>query len=243
MTAAGEDESMKHVALILAGGSGQRMQQNVPKQFLHINEKPLLIYTLEAFQRHPEIEKILVVCIDGWHEMLRAYARQFQIDKLEWIISGGGTSQESIRNGVFFLERICGEEDIVVIHDGIRPLVEESVLTDVLKTCREHGNAVTSMPYNEQIFVKENEECTRQYIPRDTLRRVSTPQAYRFGKLAWGYRKAFAEGIGTGPSSYANTMMVDLGEQLYFAKGSDKNIKITTQDDLAILKALLYRKG
>ena len=102
---------MKHVALILAGGSGQRMQQNVPKQFLHINEKPLLIYTLEAFQRHPEIEKILVVCIDGWHEMLRAYARQFQIDKLEWIISGGGTSQESIRNGVFFLERICGEED------------------------------------------------------------------------------------------------------------------------------------
>ena len=102
MTAAGEDESMKHVALILAGGSGQRMQQNVPKQFLHINEKPLLIYTLEAFQRHPEIEKILVVCIDGWHEMLRAYARQFQIDKLEWIISGGGTSQESIRNGVFF---------------------------------------------------------------------------------------------------------------------------------------------
>ena len=150
MTAAGEDKSMKHVALILAGGSGQRMQQNVPKQFLHINEKPLLIYTLEAFQRHPEIEKILVVCIDGWHEMLRAYARQFQIDKLEWIISGGGTSQESIRNGVFFLERICGEEDIVVIHDGIRPLVEESVLTDVLKTCREHGNAVTSMPYNEQ---------------------------------------------------------------------------------------------
>jgi len=98
---------MKHVALILAGGSGQRMQQNVPKQFLHINEKPLLIYTLEAFQRHPEIEKILVVCIDGWHEMLRAYARQFQIDKLEWIISGGGTSQEANPNrGFFFLRKL-----------------------------------------------------------------------------------------------------------------------------------------
>lgn len=231
---------MTSIALILAGGSGQRMQQEIPKQFLPINDKPLVIYTLEAFQRHPEIDKILAVCIEGWHEALRAYCRQFHIDKLEWVVSGGTTSQESIRNGVFFLENHCEPDDLIVIHDGIRPLVEESVLSDVMEKCRIYGNGVTSMPYNEQIFVKENEEWTSQYVPRDQLRRVSTPQAYRFGKLAWAYHRAFEEGIGISPSSYANTMMVDLGERLRFAKGSDKNIKITTQDDLDILKALLH---
>lgn len=231
---------MKKIALILAGGSGQRMQQDVPKQFLPIDDKPLVIYTLEAFQRHPAIDKILVVCIGGWHEALRAYCRQFHIDKLEWIISGGATSQESIRNGVFFLEDVCEADDIVVIHDGIRPLVEESVLSDVMEKCRIYGNAVTSMPYNEQIFVKEDEEWTSQYVPRDQLRRVSTPQAYQYNKLVWAYHRAFGEGIGISPSSYANTMMVDLGEKLHFAKGSDKNIKITTQDDLDIFKALLH---
>ena len=233
---------MKSVALILAGGFGQRMQQEVPKQFLNIDDKPLVIYTLEAFQRHPDIEKILVVCIDGWHEALRAYGRQFHIHKLEWIISGGSTSQESIRNGVLFLKDKCETDDIVVIHDGIRPLVEERVLSDVIEKCRIYGNAVTSMPYNEQIFVKEDENTTCEYIPRDRLKRVSTPQAYLFGKLNWAYKKAFSENIGTSAASYANTMMVDLGEKLYFAKGSDKNIKITTQDDLDILKALLRMK-
>ena len=233
---------MKSVALILAGGFGQRMQQEVPKQFLNIDDKPLVIYTLKAFQRHPDIEKILVVCIDGWHEALRAYWRQFHIHKLEWIISGGSTSQESIRNGVLFLKDKCETDDIVVIHDGIRPLVEESVLSDVIEKCRIYGNAVTSMPYNEQIFIKEDENTTCEYIPRDRLKRVSTPQAYLFGKLNWAYKKAFSENIGTSASSYANTMMVDLGEKLYFAKGSDKNIKITTQDDLDILKALLRMK-
>lgn len=130
----------------------------------------------------------------------------------------------------------------MVIHDGIRPLVEERVLSDVIEKCRIYGNAVTSMPYNEQIFVKEDENTTCEYIPRDRLKRVSTPQAYLFGKLNWAYKKAFSENIGTSASSYANTMMVDLGEKLYFAKGSDKNIKITTQDDLDILKALLRMK-
>ena len=196
MTAAGEDESMKHVALILAGGSGQRMQQNVPKQFLHINEKPLLIYTLEAFQRHPEIEKILVVCIDGWHEMLRAYARQFQIDKLEWIISGGGTSQESIRNGVFFLERICGEEDIVVIHDGIRPLVEESVLTDVLKTCREHGNAVTSMPTTNRFSSRKTRNAPDSTFP--VTRFGGSPRPRPIASESWpgGIARHLQRGLG-----------------------------------------------
>lgn len=215
------------------------MNQDIPKQFLNVYDKPVLIYTLEGFQKHPEVDAIEVVCLDGWHEILWAYAKQFNIDKLKWVISGGNTGQESIRNGVFNLEDKCGYSDIVIIHDGIRPLVEEGVLSDVISKCRKYGNAVSSLPYNEQIFIMRDENTTCEYIPRETLRRVSTPQAYKFGKLLWAYKKAFTEGIGIYGSSYTNTMMVDLGETLYFAAGSDKNIKLTTKDDLEMFKAYL----
>lgn len=227
------------IAIIIAGGSGSRMGQDIPKQFLNIHDKPVIIYTLESFQRHPMIDAIEVVCLDGWHEVLRAYARQFNITKLKWIVSGGKTGQESIRNGVYNLENVCQEDDIVVIHDGIRPLIVPEVLSDVIEKCREYGNAVTSMPYNEQIFIADDEHSTTKYIPRETIRRVSTPQAYKFGKLDAAYHTAFEKGIGIYGSSYTNTMMVELGERLYFAAGSDKNIKLTTKDDLELFKAYL----
>ena len=228
-----------NVAVILAGGSGSRMGQDIPKQFINVYDKPVLVYTLQGFQRHPQIDAILVVCIDGWYDVVKAYARQFGIDKLKWVVPGGETGQESIRNGVFALEGICAEDDIVIVHDGIRPLVDETVLTDVIVKCRQYGNAVSSMPYNEQIFVADDEISTVKYIPRETIRRVSTPQAYRYGKLLWAYKKAFAEGIGIYGSAYTNTMMAELGERLYFAAGSDKNIKLTTKDDLELFKAYL----
>jgi len=228
-----------NIALIIAGGSGSRMGQDIPKQFINVYDKPVLIYTLEGFQNHPQIDSILVVCIDGWHDVVKAYAKQFQIDKLKWVVSGGKTGQESIRNGVFALEGICSDNDIIIIHDGIRPLVEKAVLTDVIVKCQQYGNGVTSMPYNEQIFIVDDEISTIQYIPRETLKRVATPQAYKYGKLLWAYKKAFAEGIGIYGSSYTNTMMVELGERLYFAAGSDKNIKLTTKDDLELFKSYL----
>lgn len=228
-----------NTALIIAGGAGHRMGQDIPKQFIHVYDKPVLIYTLLGFQHHPEIDAIELVCIDGWETMVWAYARQFGIDKLKWIVSAGASAQESIRNGVFALEGKCADDDIVVVHDGIRPIVADDVLTDVLAVCRKHGNAVTSLPYNEQIFIVDNPESTLKYIPRETLRRVSTPQAYRFDLLLNAYRKAFAEGIGVKGSAYANTLMSDLGVRLYFAKGSDKNIKLTTKDDLELFKAYL----
>ena len=228
-----------NVAIIIAGGSGSRMHQDIPKQFINVYDKPVIIYTLEGFQRHPEIDAIEVVCLDGWHDILKAYARQFNIDKLKWVVSGGKTGQESIRNGVYHLEGILNEEDIVVIHDGIRPLVDDTVLSDVMIKCRQYGNGVKSMPYREKVFRSKDEISTCEYIPRETLRRVATPQAYRFGKLDWAYHEAFEKGIGIHGSAYANTMMVDLGETLYFAAGSDKNIKLTTKDDLEIFKAYL----
>ena len=228
-----------NVAVIIAGGNGSRMGQDIPKQFINVYDKPVVIYTLESFQKHPEIDAILAVCIDGWHDVLWAYAKQFGIDKLKWVVSNGATAQESIRNGLLGLKDICQEDDIVIIHDGIRPMVDEYVLSDVIIKCREHGNAVTSLPYNEQIFVVDDELSTTKYIPRETLRRVSTPQAYTYGKLSWAYEKAFAEDIGLQGGTYANTMMVELGERLYFAAGSEKNIKLTTKDDLELFKAYM----
>jgi 2-C-methyl-D-erythritol 4-phosphate cytidylyltransferase len=232
---------MANYALIIAGGSGTRMGQSIPKQFINIYDKPILIYTLEGFQRHPLIDAIEVVCIDGWQEVLQAYANQFGITKMKWIVKGGKTGQESIRNGVYNLEGICKDDDLVIVHDGIRPMVDESVLTDVIKVAKEKGNAVTSLPYNEQIFVinPEDPSTTQKYIPRETLRRVSTPQAYRFDLLDRSYHRAFVEEIGIYGSSYTNTMMVELGETLHFAAGSDKNIKLTTQDDLELFKGYL----
>lgn len=228
-----------NIAIIIAGGSGHRMGQDIPKQFINIYDKPVLLYTLEGFQRHPQIDAIEVVCIDGWHDIVWAYAKQFNIDKLKWIVSGGKTGQESIRNGVYNLEDKCNDDDIIIIHDGIRPLVEESVLSDVIVTCEKYGNAVTSLPYNEQIFVIDDEISTTKYIPRETLRRVSTPQAYHFKNLDSAYHEAFNKKIGIYGSSYTNTMMVELGERLYFASGSEKNIKLTTKDDLEMFKAYL----
>ncbi len=230
-----------NIAIIIAGGSGSRMGQDIPKQFINVYDKPILIYTLESFQRHPQIDIIEVVCIDGWHDILWAYAKQFNIEKLKWVVSGGKTGQESIRNGVYNLEGKVSNDDNIIIHDGIRPLVESSVLTDVINKCSKYGNAVTSMPYNEQIFVinNDNEATTKKFIPRETLRRVSTPQAYKFKLLNEKYHEAYEKEVGIYGSHYTNTMMVELGVTLYFAAGSDKNIKLTTKDDLEMFKAYL----
>lgn len=229
------------VALIIAGGVGSRMGADIPKQFVQVNGKPVLIYTLEAFEKHPMVDAIELVCIDGWQDIVRAYARQYGISKLKWIANGGASGQESIRNGVYGLEGICKPDDIVIVHDGIRPLVEPAVLDDVIGKARQFGNGVTSMPYNEQIFLIDpaHPGTTTKYIPRETLRRVATPQAYRFDLLDEKYHEAFEKNIGIYGSSYTNTMMTELGVRLHFAAGSDRNIKLTTPGDIEIFKAML----
>ena len=137
---------MKRIAIIIAGGVGGRMGQDIPKQFINVYDKPVLIYTLESFQNHPQIDEIELVCLDGWHDIVWAYAKQFNITKLKWIVSGGASGQESIRNGVYNLEGKCDKDDIIIIHDGVRPLVDDAILSDVIIKCEQYGNAVSSMP-------------------------------------------------------------------------------------------------
>lgn len=231
----------KNVAIIIAGGSGHRMGQDIPKQFINVYDKPVIIYTLESFQKHPMVDEIEVVCIEGWEQILWAYAKQFGIDKLRWIVPGGNSGQESIRNGVYNLQGKCKNGDIVIIHDGVRPLLDGEILTDVIRTAQKYGNGVTSRPVNEQVFlVNEKDDTTSSaYIQREKLRIVATPQAYEFSNLFARYKEAFEKGIGIHGSSYTNTMMVELGETLHLASGSDRNIKLTTKDNLEIFKATL----
>ena len=228
-----------NVAIIIAGGVGSRMGQEIPKQFINVGEKPVIVYTLEAFQEHPLVDAIEVVCLAGWEQVLRAYARQYKIDKLKWVVKGGASGQESIRNGVYNFEGVLAEDDICIVHDGVRPMLDPEAITDVVRVAKERGNAVTSMPYNEQIFLvdKKDSATTTQYIPRETLRRVSTPQAYRFGLLDSKYHEAFEKGVGIDGSNYTNTMMVQLGVRLNFAVGSDRNIKLTTPENLEFFRA------
>ncbi len=151
------------------------MGQDIPKQFINVCNKPVLIYTLESFQQHPLVDAIEVVCIAGWERVVWAYAKQYGIEKLKWITEGGKSGQESIRNGVYNLADKCSPDDIIVIHDGIRPVLEPFVLTDVIHTAQQYGNAVSSLPYREQIFLldPEDETTTTRFIPRETLTHIA----------------------------------------------------------------------
>lgn len=136
-----------NIALIIAGGIGARMNQDIPKQFISVYDKPVIVYTMEAFQKHPNIDKIEVVCLDGWHDILYAYAKQFGITKLENVVSGGENGQDSIRNGLYDIAaRHTNIDDIVLIHDAIRPMLSADVISDNIRVCKECGNAITVIP-------------------------------------------------------------------------------------------------
>jgi 2-C-methyl-D-erythritol 4-phosphate cytidylyltransferase len=228
---------MKNIALIIAGGSGSRMGQDIPKQFLNVYDKPVLVYTLESFQNHPQIDEIEVVCIDGWHDILRAYARQFNISKLKWIVSGGKTGQESIRNGVFNLEGKISENDNVIIHDGIRPLVSAEIISDCIVKTNELGNATACIPCAEAMIETEDGKSSEGSYPRQKLKRTQTPQGFKLGELLSLHKEAEEKGIENSVASC--TLMIELGRKVYFSLGSEKNIKLTTVEDIDIFKALL----
>lgn len=229
-----------NIALVIAGGSGNRMHQDIPKQFLTIYEKPVIIYTLEAFERHPEIDSIGVVCISGWEQVLWAYARQFNISKLGYIFPGGLNGQDSIRNGVFELEKLFHKDDLVLIHDAIRPMVSAEIISDNIRIAKKYGNAITAIPCAEAMLETDDDFSSKSSYPRDKLKRTQTPQAFRIGQICDIHRKALSSGITNSVASC--TLMIEMGEKVYFSKGAEKNIKLTTVEDLDIFKALLVSK-
>ncbi|MFT8668781.1 MAG: IspD/TarI family cytidylyltransferase [Liquorilactobacillus hordei] len=229
-----------NIALIIAGGVGKRMQQDIPKQFLTIDNKPVIIYTLEAFQQHPSIDVIAVVCVAGWESVLKAYARQFNITKLKHIVVGGKNGQDSIRNGLFELKKYYADNGIVLIHDSIRPMVSDEVISDCIVKTRKYGSAIATIPCAEAMMETEDGETSLGSYPREKLLRTQTPQGFYLGDILKAHQKALEKGITNSVASC--TLFVELGEQVHFSNGSEKNIKLTTTDDLAIFKALLTLK-
>lgn len=226
-----------NIALILAGGHGSRTAQDIPKQFMNVYEKPLIIYTLENFERHPDIDGIAVVCIDGWHEVLKAYARQYGITKLKWVVAGGKDGQESTQRGIEALKESCDAEDVILVHDAVRPFLPKEVITDAIVKCKQKGSGLSAVRCQETIVRTDDGISGQEGIARTEIMRVQTPQAYKFGKALWAYEEAGRRGING--EVYINTLMLRLGETVYFSYGSEKNIKITTIDDLELFKALL----
>ena len=231
---------MANVALLIAGGSGNRMHQDIPKQFITVNERPVIVYTLEAFENHPAIDAIAVVCIQGWEQVLWAYAKQFNITKLKYIVPGGKNGQDSIRNGVYELEKHFDKDDIVLIHDAIRPMVSAEIISDNIRVAREYGNAITVIPCAEAMMQTEDGVVSVGSYPRDRLKRTQTPQAFKIGDICDLHRRALEAGITNSVASC--TLKIEMGEQVYFSAGSEKNIKLTTVEDIDIFKALLAAK-
>lgn len=229
------------VALLTAAGKGTRMGQDIPKQFMHVANKPLIIHTMEAFQNHPSIDAILVVTLPGWMEVLKAYARQFNITKLKWVIPGGDTGQESIHNGLLCLKKELNDDDIVMIHDGNRCMVSSEIISNSLATFKDYGSAVAAIPCVEAVFrSSDNGLSSTDSIPREQLYRTQTPHTYTLGKLLWAHEEAAKRNITNTAASC--TLMQQLGETVYFSKGSELNLKITTVDDMVIYEALLKTK-
>jgi 4-diphosphocytidyl-2-methyl-D-erithritol synthase len=231
---------MANVGLLIAGGAGNRMHQDIPKQFITVNERPVIVYTLQVFEKHPEIDAIAVVCIEDWQQILWAYAKQFNITKLRYVVPGGKNGQDSIRNGVMELEKHFAADDFVLIHDAIRPMVSAGIISDNIRVAREHGNAITAIPCAEAMMKTEDGVVSVGYYPRNQLKRTQTPQAFRIGDICDLHRRALEAGIINSVASC--TLKIEMGEPVYFSTGSEKNIKLTTVEDIDIFKALLAAK-
>ena len=228
------------IALLTAAGVGSRMGQDIPKQFLHVDHKPLIVYTMEAFQKHPSIDAIICVTLPNWIEVVRAYAMQYKITKLKWIVPGGETGQESIHNGLLKIKEEYPDEDVtMMIHDGNRCLVTSQIISESLAVYKNHGSAVAAIPCVEAVFVSEDGGFTSEVsIPRETLYRTQTPHTYDLSKLLWAHEEAAKRGITNTAASC--TLMQALGEKVYFSRGSEKNLKITTMDDFTMFTAFLH---
>lgn len=226
-----------NIAVLTAGGIGSRTHQDIPKQFFNVNNKPVIVYTMEAFQHHPGIDEICVAILEGWEQILWAYAKQFNITKLKYVVLGGSTGQESIFNGLQAIRADHDDETVVLVHDGNRPMIGSDVITDSLVVQSRFGSAVATIPCTEVVFVSEDGLASYDTIPREQLYRTQTPHSYYLGDLWQAHMEAKKKGINNTAASCS--LMQQLGKKTIFSKGSEKNLKITTLEDLEIFKALL----
>ena len=230
-----------NIALITAGGIGNRMGQDIPKQFMCIDNKPIIIYTLQAFQNSKDIDAIAVVCLEGWEVILQSYANQYNITKLKWIFKGGKTNQESIYNGVKGLkDSNCDDDDIILVHDGVRPLVSDDIISNNILTCKKFGYAVTGLTCKEAIMKLSDNTVQEIDIPREKLVRTQTPHTYKLKTLLDAHIKAKENSIENTVASCTLFSALGIKDQ-HLVNGSEQNgLKLTNTQDIEIFKAMIH---
>lgn len=227
-----------NTALIFAGGTGKRMgAAGRPKQFLELHGKPIILYTLEHFDRHPQIDAIAVVCIEGWIDYLKDLLDRFRIKKVRWIVPGGETSQDSTRRGLNAIAADCDPKDtIVLIHDGVRPLITTELISQNIAAVRVYGNAITTAPAIETIITVDENEQVNQLIDRQTCRLARAPQSFYLEDILNMHRRSIEDAYDKMIDSAS--LMIHYGVKLHLVEGPAENIKITTPSDFYIFKAI-----
>lgn len=228
--------------IIIAGGVGSRLGAAVPKQFVEVLGKPVIAYTMEHFQNHPEIDAIELVCVDGYQQHLKDIAEKYGISKVIKIVKGGSEYERSIMNGVAGLEGIAKPEDVVMIHWAASPFLSEEIITDNIRVCKEKGNAITAS-YSYLLYGSNDGDCARKAINRESFMTLAAPQSFRYENIVNLYRLVEEKHLfETVEEHHTTVFMAELGIPLYFSKGSHTNIKITTKEDLDLFLGYLLAK-
>lgn len=228
---------MKNFVILLAGGVGKRMGASLPKQFMEVEGKPIIVYSIENFQRNPQIEKIVVVCVKDWIEHLRELVKKYSLTKVQWIIEGGETGHDSISNGVFFLKDKINQDDFIIVHDAVRPVLPQKAIDEVIRVAHEKGNASSSVRCHPPIVYTEDFESGIKDVDREHVMLTASPQAFRYSLALKCYEQAAEEK--RNDFTFTSSLLIHCGERVYFAKGTTSNIKITQKEDLALFGALL----
>lgn len=239
-----------NIAVILAGGVGNRLGAGIPKQFVEILGKPILAYTIEPFEKHPDIDAILVVCVKPYLDYVWELKEKYGFSKLKWVTEGGATFQESVMNGVNFMSDKARPNDTILFHFGASPFIKPDIIADVIRVCKEKGtNAISTTDYlllsgvkKTTDSVSEPDNYTDEYINRDTIAVMNTPHAFQYGFITDIYREAVETGIIDTVEPHTTTLMYAMGKTIYFSKGSQDNIKITTKEDLEMFEGYVLEQ-
>lgn len=223
-------------ALIFAGGTGRRMNsRSKPKQFLEMHGKPIIIYTLEYFEYHDDVDAIVVVCIREWIDELKGLLKRFGISKVSRIVPGGETGHDSIYCGLASMKNFCKEDDIVLIHDGVRPLITKQLITQNIEAAKKYGNAITAETARESIVRSIDGEKICEVPPRSQMYTAKAPQTFYYGKILDLYERAKRDGKKSIDSAHLCNLY---GEAMHIVVSTPNNIKITEPADYYIYRAL-----
>ena len=228
---------MKNYVIILAGGIGSRLGGPMPKQFLSLNDKPVIVHTLENFERNKNIDGIIIVCVKDWISHLKEILLEYKISKVIDIVEGGETGHDSTRNGIFSLREKLTADDYIIVHDAARPIVPQAAIEEMLRIAHEQGNASLAIPCYETVIYTDDGCSGEKQLDRSKIMRIQTPQAYRYGDILPLYDRAEEEN--KHDFIYADLVLIYYGKTVYFSKGFTNNIKITRKEDIPLCKALM----